>query len=243
MQTERKKQARRIGARAAVSRDGDGMAEREGGPGGTGKKTAGTIVPVGGGSAMAEAAEALRSWWDRGQSFAAYVDGMTVNRERLRTIEARYVLPEAARAFWRRFRGHGWRALILTADWCGDAMMAVPVFCHIAREAEMEARFFIRDDHPALMDRYLTGGARAIPKFVFVDAAFQERAVWGPRPPEVQAYLDAVRRRIPPPDDSAHETVKRAVYREVGDRYATDPAFWAAIEADLRRTLEPVAPA
>lgn len=53
------------------------------------------------------------------------------------------------------------------------------------------ARSTPRDQHPEVMDRYLTGGTRSIPIIIALSAAFEEIGHWGPRPAELQAWAKA----------------------------------------------------
>lgn len=103
--------------------------------------------------------------------------------------------------------------LALAEDWCGDAVNTLP---YVARWVEslpaFDLRLLRRDEHPALMDRYLTNGARAIPIVVALDAAFRELGHWGPRPRELQQWVLANRTAMPPDER----------YREVRRWYAAD---------------------
>ena len=55
---------------------------------------------------------------------------------------------------------------------------------------KIDLQIVYRDDHLDLMDRYLTNGARAIPKMiVFEDETEKEIASWGPRPQAAQQIV------------------------------------------------------
>jgi len=84
-----------------------------------------------------------------------------------------------------------WHLLVLSADWCGDAVNLVPVLARLAEAApNVELRLLDRDEHLALMDEHLTGGtARAIPAVIILDEHHTERAWWGPRPGPLQAWV------------------------------------------------------
>lgn len=74
--------------------------------------------------------------------------------------------------------------LILSEAWCGDAAQNIPF---IAKLADMnrfiQLRILLRDEHPAVMDQYLTNGSRSIPKLIAIHAnTFEELFRWGPRP-------------------------------------------------------------
>lgn len=78
--------------------------------------------------------------------------------------------------------------LVITEGWCGDSAQIVPVFDHLCRQTNLlELRFVLRDDNANIMDRYLTNGARSIPKVIcFETATLVDRFVWGPRPKALQ---------------------------------------------------------
>lgn len=88
--------------------------------------------------------------------------------------------------------------LVLSEFWCGDAAQNLPLLAMLER-ANPEAirlRIVFRDENPELMDAYLTGGGRSIPKLVVVDAATgQELAVWGPRPQAIQPLVQDYKSR------------------------------------------------
>lgn len=96
--------------------------------------------------------------------------------------------------------------LVLTEGWCGDAAQIVPVLQHIAEASDrLELRLVLRDEHPALMDRYLTDGARSIPKVIALEAEpLKEVGSWGPRPASAQAMLQAYK-AMPEPRPSYME--------------------------------------
>jgi hypothetical protein len=99
--------------------------------------------------------------------------------------------------------------LVFTEAWCGDAAQILPVLNAMAQAAPPSAnvtlRCLLRDENLPLMDMFLTNGARAIPKVVFIfDKSSAERGpntsefqqldiatTWGPRPAEAQQQLDA----------------------------------------------------
>jgi len=78
--------------------------------------------------------------------------------------------------------------LVMTEAWCGDAAQNIPVIEKVAAESErIETRYIFRDEHPELMDRYLTNGARAIPKLLALDArTYEILGSWGSRPAAAQ---------------------------------------------------------
>jgi len=90
---------------------------------------------------------------------------------------------------------------IITEGWCGDASQTVPIFEAVAQASggHLETRYFLRDSHPELIDKYLTNGGRAIPITVLLRAdALTEAGVWGPRPAPLQAIMQELKARETP---------------------------------------------
>lgn len=81
--------------------------------------------------------------------------------------------------------------VVLSETWCGDAAQVLPV---IAKMAEMTPaitlRILLRDEHPEVMDLFLTNGTRSIPKLIMVDEESGEvLADFGPRPNEAKQLI------------------------------------------------------
>ena len=86
------------------------------------------------------------------------------------------------------------RVLILTEDWCGDAVRSVPVIVKALTEApNVEVRLMDITNRPELIERHLTKGAKAIPVAIVADPDGNDLGWWGPRPAPLQALL---RRRL-----------------------------------------------
>lgn len=110
-----------------------------------------------------------------------------INRQRMHRLERTVELSEGIRAAAKSFdRKLVW--LILTEGWCGDAAQNLPVIEKIAAESvNIETRYLLRDENPELMDRFLTAGARSIPKLIAIDAETHEvLGSWGARPKAAQ---------------------------------------------------------
>jgi len=114
-----------------------------------------------------------------------------LNVQRMQRIDkTTHVLPELVAAVRQLPRRYDW--LILTEGWCGDAAQTVPVMQAVAdaSEGNILTRYLLRDDNLDLMDRYLTGTSRAIPRLVVFEAdTLREVATWGPRPAPAQELL------------------------------------------------------
>lgn len=81
--------------------------------------------------------------------------------------------------------------VIITEAWCGDAAQNLPFIAKLAKAASnVELRLVYRDENIDFIDKYLTNGARSIPKFIALDEATgNELFVWGPRPVPVQKMV------------------------------------------------------
>jgi len=115
------------------------------------------------------------------------------------------------------------RLLVIAEDWCGDASSTIPIVARFADTVPgMKLRLLRRDQHPELMDRYLTNGARSIPIVIALDDSFRELGHWGPRPAVLQAWVLENRPRVP----------KAELYPQVRKWYARDRG-----ETTLREVL------
>src|SRR5215213_453413 len=109
--------------------------------------------------------------------------------------------PELWNGVWQRARvpewareeaaplGAGWKLLVISEDWCGDASNTVPVVAKLGEELGWEVRVVKRDENPELMDAYLTSGSRSIPMTLVLRDDFTVAGQWGPRPAELQSFV------------------------------------------------------
>jgi len=86
--------------------------------------------------------------------------------------------------------GGAWHLLVLSEDWCGDAVNTVPVMAKLAELApNVDLRVLARDQNLDLMDAHLTDRSRSIPCVIALDAGYVERGWWGPRPTVLQDWV------------------------------------------------------
>lgn len=109
------------------------------------------------------------------------------------------------------------RVLVITEPWCGDSLALLPGILRLFEEVGSEVRIVRRDEHPDLIDRYLTNGGRAVPIAVVLDEAFNERFHWGPRPWPAQRLFEEKREAI------ATGTITKAdIHKQIRAFYAKD---------------------
>ena len=106
-----------------------------------------------------------------------------------------------------------WHLLVLSEDWCGDAVNTVPIVARLVERCpNVDMRVLARDVNPDLMETHLTGGSRSIPVIIVLDDAYEERAWWGPRPTALQRWVSGQGQLLE----------KTARYREARTWYARD---------------------
>jgi hypothetical protein len=115
---------------------------------------------------------------------------LNYNYERQEHVHAEYEMSDAlAEAVDAIDEPQLW--MVLTEPWCGDSAFCLPVLAEAAdRNDDVTLRILLRDDNLDVMDQYLTGGSRSIPKLVAFGESGQEHFTWGPRPEAGQALFD-----------------------------------------------------
>ena len=129
--------------------------------------------------------------FEKGMTFQQYLDQMTTNKERfLQNLQEIKIRPGDREAL-RRF-GKPLQVLVITEDWCGDALSNFPVLAKLVEGLpNVEMRVFLRDQNPDLMDEYLNQGIyRSIPVFAFFDENMNEISRFIERPAVVTEFLD-----------------------------------------------------
>lgn len=109
------------------------------------------------------------------------VDFTALNYKRSQRLNKKLQLSEAHTAIFNKV-GMKQTWLVITESWCGDAAQTLPVLNKLAEASEnIELRIILRDEHPELMDNFLTNGTRSIPKLVVLDSDLEVMTSWGPR--------------------------------------------------------------
>ena len=120
----------------------------------------------------------------QGMTLQQYLDQMGTNKEKfVQFLNEIKIKPEDKAALDRL--GRKLKVLVITEDWCGDALYNVPVLARMVEgNPNVEMRIFLRDKNPDLMDQYLNQGLyRSIPVFAFFDERMNEVARFIERPP------------------------------------------------------------
>jgi hypothetical protein len=121
-----------------------------------------------------------------------YLDAAAQNQSRMNRLDRRSRFTQEMEEAMGGLKGK-YLMLAITEGWCGDAAQTIPLFNHLAElSSHLELKLVLRDENPALMDLFLTNGARGIPIIIFLDPDTLEVIThWGPRPaPAQQMVMD-----------------------------------------------------
>ena len=122
------------------------------------------------------------------EELTAYTE---LNVQRMHRLDKTVKVQPALATAVAGLRGH-YLWLIITEGWCGDAAQLVPIIEAVAQASagHLTTRYVLRDEHPELMDQYLTGGGKAIPKLLVLHPdTLAEITHWGPRPAPAQELV------------------------------------------------------
>ena len=114
--------------------------------------------------------------------------------------------------------------LVLTEGWCGDAAQNLPIINKMAALSDkIDLKLLLRDQHPELMDFYLTNGARAIPKLIVLKQEnLEELVVWGPRPSPAQEILIDYKNSGSDPDIDIYQQIHLWYAKDKGKALQTE---------------------
>lgn len=168
----------------------------------------------------------LVTYYEQAQPIKEYVNEMTTNKDQLLDICQSFQLPKNDERL-DKIKDKNYKVLVITEDWCGDAMMNIPVLLNIADYANIEVKVFHRDEDTNLIDQYLTNGtARSIPIFVFLNENHEQEHVWGPRAISVQKHVEILRKDLPSKDDSTYAEKEKEVHHQIHEAYQNNTQFW-----------------
>ncbi len=172
---------------------------------------------------------ALRARFDAAPTLEAFLPTAVKNADLWSTTARLAKVPDDGVARVAALGGR-YHLLVLSEDWCGDAVNSVPYVARLAESApNLDLRVLPRDENLDLMDAHLTAAARSIPVVLVYDDAFAEHGWWGPRPSELQAWVMGPGQAIE----------KDARYKDVRTWYARDRG--RSTLAELVALLERVA--
>ncbi len=151
------------------------------------------------------------------------------NLERQERVEELWSPSQAFQAAVKALTGPAdW--LFITDDWCVDSAYSLPMVKWASdRHENITLRILLKDDHPEVMEQFLTNGKRSIPKLAHIQPDGTVDFVWGPQP-------DAIRDIRQELMDSGAEG--RIVSSTTVDWYAEEG--WLEVEKELTEVFSKV---
>lgn len=180
-----------------------------------------------------------QEYFDGAIRLDTYMAQMESNQEKSYGVYEKFELPEDPKFIGLLKEKHP-HILVITEDWCGDAMMNNAVLRKIAEAAELEVHCVYRDENLELMDQYLTNGGRSIPKYIFLSEDGEVLGHWGPRAAVVQQFVEEKRSVLPAKDDPQFDLHQKTVLGEITDGFVSREDFWLAVYDELKQKLTEV---
>jgi hypothetical protein len=134
----------------------------------------------------------------------ALVQYTKLNESRMNRLDKKTIVPEdLIKRLLEIKNKYVW--LVISEGWCGDAAQLTPIFNKLATLSEnIELKLVFRDENEALMNAFLTNGAKSIPKLIVLDAETNEvRASWGPRPKGAADFIKSYKEQYGAIDETA----------------------------------------
>lgn len=175
-------------------------------------------------------------FFDEAISIQKYMNQMSTLRDESLGVYRNFNLP--LDDFIEELKDSNLKFLVITEDWCGDAMMINPVIRIIAEAAQIDTRVVFRDEDTSLIDRYLTKGGRAIPIVLIIGEDDQILGKWGPRAPEIQQMVDELHANLPDKNDPNYDVARAAVIGSLRTRYAIDSSLWMFVYQSFKQTVQ-----
>ncbi|WP_188453993.1 thioredoxin family protein [Virgibacillus oceani] len=179
----------------------------------------------------------LNEWFEKGMSPDTYIESMEKHKKNLLHIYDNFTPPDDEK-FSQETKAKMLRVIVLTEDWCGDAMLNVPILLRLAEQTDMNVRMLLRDQNLELMDAYLTNGkSRSIPIFIFIDENGNEAAQWGPRAEKIQQFTDSSKSELPAKDDKDYEEKFKEMLLFMTKAFRDNTDFWDEVYESLKQTI------
>ncbi|MBL4707261.1 MAG: thioredoxin family protein [Flavobacteriales bacterium] len=115
--------------------------------------------------------------------------------------------------------------VVLSEPWCGDSANILPIISKLSdMNDRIELNVLLRDEHPEIMDQFLTNGTRAIPKLICFDEDYSIVGEWGPRPAVLKERVNCIKNKKSISSDELKEQIQiwynadkgNSVYNELG---------------------------
>lgn len=174
-----------------------------------------------------------QQYFEEAKPLTQYMDDMTTKKEESFSIYEKFEVP-ADDEFISVVKEKNPHILVITEDWCGDAMMNNAILRRIAEAADIEVRAVYRDENLDLIDQYLTNGGRSIPVYLLLNKDGEVISKWGPRAEKVQQFVTENREKFPPKEDPTFEEIQKAFFEQMTKEFVENKDFHLAVYEDIR---------
>lgn len=175
-----------------------------------------------------------QQYFEEAISLQDYMEKMETHKENSFGIYDRFQVPQDDE-FIQLLKEKSPRILGITEDWCGDAMMNNAILRRVAEAAGIEVRVVYRDQTLELMDQYLTNGGRSIPVYLLLNDAGEVISKWGPRAPQIQEYVQELRKDFPASDDPAFKERQKHFIETLTSQFTSQEEYWLWVYEDIRK--------
>lgn len=180
----------------------------------------------------------LNEWYEKGMTPDSYIESMETHKDNLMHIYDHLQMPDD-KVFFDNIQNQNLRVIVLTEDWCGDAMLNIPVLLRLTDQTATPVKMLPRDQNLDLMDQYLTNGkSRSIPIFIFIDEMGIEVAKWGPRAEKVQEFVDDANEKLPDKDTADFRKKQKEMLLFITKSFRENPDFWMEVYTSLKQKLQ-----
>lgn len=180
-----------------------------------------------------------KDYFDEAISLKSYMDKMEKHKENTFLIYDQFECPKDDE-FIEILKKVKPEILVITEDWCGDAMLNNPILRKIAETANSDVRVVYRDDDTDLIDRHLTNGGRSIPMYLLLGKDGEVVGKWGPRAEQLQEYVMGLKESLPPADAPEYKEKQQELMARITTEYTLKPEYWLTVYEDIRKTFLPV---
>ncbi len=117
-----------------------------------------------------------------------YVNFTKLNYTRMNRVKKTFSPAQPLLDLVKAQKNQTW--LVISEAWCGDAAQSVPMMANLAeKNPEIKLQIILRDEHPEIMDLFLTDGGKGIPVLIVLNETGKVLFHWGPRPEPAQQMV------------------------------------------------------
>jgi len=119
----------------------------------------------------------------------AYVNYVKMNKRRNdRWLKTQPISESTIKAIKSIDKAQKW--ILISEPWCGDAAHSTPIIQLMSELNENIDLEIVLRDSSELIESYLTNGGKSIPILISRDENGEDLFVWGPRPREIQSFVE-----------------------------------------------------